>query len=68
MPQGGSITYHNLDVAAHDVLSVDGLFSTPLIGLGESTPVTGVEALAPGSYEFYCSLHANMRGTINVTA
>ena len=49
------------------MLSPAGLFGTPLIGLGESATVAGVEALAPGEYEFYCSLHANMRGTITVT-
>ena len=48
--------------------SADGLFGTPLIGPGQSAPVAGVEALAPGDYGFYCSLHANMRGTITVTA
>ena len=66
VPQGGTLSYTNLDAAQHDVLSDDGLFGTPLIGLGQQVPVSGVEALAPGSYGFYCSLHANMRGTITV--
>jgi outer membrane protein assembly factor BamB len=66
--QGGSVTYTNLDAAQHDVLSVDGLFGTPLIGAGQQVPVSGVEALPPGSYGFYCSLHANMQGTLSVVA
>ena len=65
--QGSSATFTNLDVAQHDVISDDGLFTTPLISLGESTPVTGVETLSPGSYGFYCSLHRNMTGTLVVS-
>lgn len=69
MPQGGSLTLTNLDVPQHDVLSDDvGLFGSPLIGPGQSTPVAGVDALAAGTYGFYCSLHRNMRGTLTVTA
>ena len=67
VPQGGSATFTNLDVAQHDVISDQGLFSTPLISLGESAPVAGVEALTPGSYGFYCSLHRNMTGTLVVS-
>lgn len=64
--QGGTVTYANLDIAAHDVVSVDGLFGTALIGTGQRVPVAGVENLAPGSYAFYCTLHSNMRGTLTV--
>jgi polyvinyl alcohol dehydrogenase (cytochrome) len=66
MTQGSSATFTNLDVAQHDVISDDGLFSTPLIGIGQSTPVNGAEALSPGSYGFYCSLHRNMTGSLIV--
>lgn len=65
--QGGSIEYTNGDLAKHDVVSVDGLFGTPLIGTGERAMVAGVDALTPGTYAFYCTLHPNMRGTISVT-
>jgi polyvinyl alcohol dehydrogenase (cytochrome) len=67
IPQGGSLTFTNLDVPQHDVLADDGSFTTPLIGPGQSAPVAGVEALAPGAYSFYCSLHRNMTGTLTVT-
>ena len=65
--QGGSATFTNLDVPQHDVRADNGSFSTPLIGTGQSAPVEGVEVLAPGAYGFYCSLHPNMTGTLQVT-
>ncbi len=68
VPQGGSITYRNLDAASHDLVSTDGLFSTPLLPLGGSAVVEGVQSLSPGDYEFFCTLHPNMRGTITVTS
>jgi plastocyanin len=67
MKQGGSLTFTNLDVPQHDVQSEDGAFTSPLIGAGQSTPVTGVETLPPGNYGFFCSLHRNMTGTLQVT-
>lgn len=68
MPQGGSTSFTNGDAVEHDVTSHDGLFSTPLIGLGEQANVDGVESLQPGSYGFYCSIHPNMEGILEVTA
>lgn len=64
--QGQSLTFSNFDVAQHDVDARNGSFQSELVGLGGSTPVVGVEALAPGSYEFFCSLHSNMTGTLTV--
>lgn len=41
------------------------LFWTPLISLGEETPVLGLDQLDPGTvYPFYCSLHPGMTGTL----
>lgn len=43
------------------------LFWSPTIGIGETTEVSGVERLKSGEqYEFYCSLHPNMKGTLIV--
>jgi len=43
------------------------LFWSPTIGVGQSTEVSGVERLKSGKqYEFYCSLHPNMKGTLIV--
>jgi plastocyanin len=43
------------------------LFWSTLIGIGQQTPVLGTENLeSSASYEFYCTLHPNMRGTLVV--
>jgi polyvinyl alcohol dehydrogenase (cytochrome) len=43
------------------------LFWTPLIGLGESTPIKGLDRLEAGkSYPFFCTIHPSMRGEITV--
>lgn len=42
------------------------LFWSPLIGLAGETTVQGLEDAAPGTYEFYCTIHASMRGTLVV--
>jgi polyvinyl alcohol dehydrogenase (cytochrome) len=41
------------------------LFWTPLIGLGATTPILGLEDLEPGeTYPFYCSIHPGMKANI----
>jgi plastocyanin len=71
--RGGSISFLNLDFVEHDVnseeLGPDGrpLFSTPLIGFGESAEVEGLDRVQSGrSYGFFCSVHPGMRGTLTV--
>jgi plastocyanin len=65
--RGQPLTFTNLDAVGHNVVSTTpGLFDSPLIGLGESTGVTGVEALQPGNYAFRCAPHPNMTGTLTV--
>jgi plastocyanin len=73
VPAGGSLVFTNYDILMHDVTSTDRapdggpLFSTPLIGFGQSATAEGLDRLQPGhSYSFFCSLHANMRGTLTV--
>jgi outer membrane protein assembly factor BamB/plastocyanin len=61
---GQPLSFTNLDVPQHDVQG-NG-FGSPLISTGQSTPVAGVDTLAPGSYSFFCSLHRNMTGTLIV--
>jgi polyvinyl alcohol dehydrogenase (cytochrome) len=70
---GGSLNFVNLDLAKHDVTSVekgpDGkpLFNTPLIDLGESAPVEGLDRVTSGqTYEFFCTIHPGMRGRLAV--
>jgi plastocyanin len=70
---GGPLSFVNLDSVQHDVQSVDkgpnggALFHTKLIGLGESAPVEGLDQVKSGqSYQFFCSVHPGMRGTLYV--
>ena len=71
-PAGGKLSFTNLDVVQHDVTSTekgpDGrpLFHSKLVGLGEAADVEGVSALSAGSYDFFCSVHPGMRGTLLV--
>ncbi len=70
--QGGRVTYTNIDIALHNVTSLAAgkggpLFTSDTIAAGEVTPVIGVENLAPGVYDYTCTLHTFMIGSINVT-
>lgn len=44
------------------------LFRSESIPAGGTGPVMGVEGLKPGSYQFFCSLHTSMTGTLMVQA
>ena len=45
------------------------LIWSPLISAGEVTTVEGIADLTPGvAYEFFCSYHSTMRGTLTVQA
>ena len=72
--QGERVTFTNTDAAEHDVLARDPgpdgkpLFRSELVGAGRTVPVDGAEYLTTGSYAFFCSLHPQMEGTINVTS
>ena len=70
---GGPLSFVNLDAVQHDVVAEETLpngrplFSTPLISLGESAPVDGLENVKAGTtYGFYCSIHRGMRGSLVV--
>jgi plastocyanin len=41
-------------------------FWSPLVGLGESAEVLGLDQLETGVYEFYCTAHPWMHGTLVV--
>ena len=66
--QGQSLTFTNLDVAQHDVVSTThGLFDSPLIGIGRVAPASAASRRShPGNYGFYCSPPPNMTGTLTV--
>ena len=67
VPSGSPVTFTNLDVALHDFDSSTGAWSDrPLIGLGESDRIDEIATLPSGQYEFFCSIHRNMVGTLVV--
>ena len=70
---GEAVTFMNLDLtASHDVTSTDvgpgaqPLFSSATVGFGTTVPVTGAETLDAGTYDFLCSIHTFMAGSIRV--
>ncbi|HKP92161.1 MAG TPA: plastocyanin/azurin family copper-binding protein [Thermoleophilaceae bacterium] len=71
--QGERLTFQNVDTTGHDVTArlpgLDGkpLFGTPVIGTGGSAFVDGSQYLTTGDYDFLCSIHPFMTGTLHVT-
>ncbi len=65
---GSTPVFHNLDLAAHDVVSdVPGWFSSVLIGVGKKAPINGVALIVvPATYRFHCSIHLKMHGSLIV--
>ncbi|MEA3075197.1 MAG: hypothetical protein QOF60_105 [Actinomycetota bacterium] len=69
--QGTGLTFVNTDGVPHDVTAVERgsngqpLFKSATIVTGTS-PVAGVEALAPNTYSFFCTVHTEMRGLLTV--
>jgi plastocyanin len=71
---GETLTFANKDpLLPHNVTARDSapdgspLFSSATIGGGAEVPVVGADALEPGSYAFYCTIHpAQMHGTLTV--
>jgi plastocyanin len=63
--QGAVATFDNQDtsLSQHDVTAVKSgkggapLFRSATIGAGQ-TPINGTNTLAPGTYRFFCSVHA----------
>ena len=67
--QGEKLTFLNPDVAPHDVTSAEpGLFASETVGAGSEVPVTGAESLPAGTYDYICSVHTYMTGTLTVGA
>ncbi|MCU1602768.1 MAG: Multicopper oxidase [Frankiales bacterium] len=70
-PQGSELTFVNGDELAHTVTAVDRdpdgkpLFSGNALP-GTTSVIAGVDRLKAGSYDFVCSFHPNMAGTLLV--
>ena len=68
--QGEVLEFTNLDVAFHDVVALrngaDGkpAFATDLLSTGETSVIEDLEKLPAGVYDFTCTLHPSMLGTL----
>lgn len=61
---GQPIVFGNSDAAPHTITSNDGLFDSGTFGTGGSFEISFAE---PGSYDFFCSLHPSMTGSVEVS-
>src|SRR4051812_3771885 len=72
--QGDKVTFTNNDTVGHDVTSRakgsddKALFASETTSTGQSKPVNGTQYLTTGDYDFFCSIHPNMTGTLHVTS
>lgn len=60
---GDTITWTNLDSVRHTATSDNGVFDSGLLSNGESWSYTFSEA---GTYDYHCTPHPSMKGTIIV--
>jgi plastocyanin len=71
LTQGANLTFINADAVAHNVASTtigaDGqrLFASSNAPTG-SHVVEGADQLAPGTYDFLCTVHPSMKGKLEV--
>ncbi len=64
VPVGGSITWTNQDSTKHTATAKDkAILQSGALDQGESFTQTFT---TPGTYEYFCEFHANMKGTIVV--
>jgi plastocyanin len=61
---GATVEVVNTDAAPHNVTAADGSFETPDLNQGDTATFTA--PTAPGRYEFSCTLHPEMTGTLIV--
>jgi plastocyanin len=63
--EGGKVIWQNEDAAPHTATADDGSFDTGTIEQGKLGSETFKEA---GSYPYFCEIHPDMRGTVEVVA
>lgn len=64
VPAGGQVVVTNTDAASHTWTAVDGPFDSGTLAERESFEFAFG---APGTFEYLCSIHPSMTGTITVT-
>jgi plastocyanin len=69
VPKGTTVTWVNMDFVQHSVTS--GTQGAPT-GVFDSNPLSHMQSFShtfntPGTYSYYCDLHSNMNGTVQVT-
>jgi len=60
---GDTVVFTNADSAPHTATDANGAFDTGRLNRGASAQLTFNSA---GSFNYICSLHPNMRGTITI--
>ena len=63
IPAGTIVTWTNLDAVAHTATAADGAFDSGNLDPGQSFSFTFD---APGTHDYVCRYHPNMRGTVVV--
>jgi plastocyanin len=61
--RGTTVTWSNEDEAVHTVTAADGSFDSGRMPIGSTFSMSFA---TPGSYDYVCSLHSTMRGTLVV--
>jgi plastocyanin len=64
VPVGTTVTWTNRDEEPHTVAASDGSFHSPGMGTGATFAHTFPNA---GTFDYVCSIHPMMRGTVVVT-
>ena len=65
MQAGTTVTWINADDAPHTVVSSTKLFKSSALDTEDKFSFTFT---TPGTYEYFCSLHPHMTGTVVVEA
>jgi plastocyanin len=60
---GMTVIWHNYGQQSHDVRARDGSFTSPLLPGGGVFTYTFTK---PGKYRYYCTLHGDMSGEVDV--
>jgi plastocyanin len=63
VPPGTTVTWTNRDDVPHTVVSTTKVFKSAALDTGDTFSYTFKEA---GTFEYYCSMHPRMTGTIVV--